>query len=86
MRKTKRDEVKRDLRVHTIEDPCSPAESGTGNLPNVRKLIIVIRSLTPQPVESLKVVRQATGNALAVHFQDSIVFLRRCSKWKQTLF
>ena len=36
---------KRILIMKTIvEDPGSPAESGTGNLPNVRKLITVIRS------------------------------------------
>jgi hypothetical protein len=32
---------------HHIEAPCSPAEGGTGNLPNFRELFIVIRSLSP---------------------------------------
>jgi hypothetical protein len=46
-------------RVHPVLK--IPAEQAAVNLPNVRKLIIVIRSLTPQ---------KATGNALAVHFHE----------------
>jgi hypothetical protein len=47
LRRQRRDFLSTYQFNNSIEDPCSPAESGTGNLPNLLKLVFLSLSLIP---------------------------------------